>query len=115
MAMNKFEYFGTVAGGMELQLIKEGYDNIVPMFDKDDGFNIRGGNPFASIRSFYSNLVDVTRFGYDQFCNNVSLPSWLTVTSSPLNIDPLNDIFWHDPTNNIWITTSDNIMYHIFK
>lgn len=110
---NRFEYFGSVAGSIELN---DDNGTIRSLFDSE-GYSKIVGSPYPQLRVFYMALGNATRFGHDHFLNNIQLSEWMGVHSPDklVNINPDQDSFWHDPVQDIWITTADNIVYHIFK
>lgn len=113
MSNNRHEYFGSVAGAIRLN---DDNGTIKSMFN-EDGYSISEGNPYSTLKEFYISLGNATKFQYDHFLNNVMLSSWIAVNdpSVLVNIDIDADVFWHDPVNDTWIMTADNIVYHVFK
>lgn len=115
MMTNRFRYIGTEAGAMSIV----GSDGLIPLFDTD-GHSIVSENPYMDKGKFYANMVEsFDRFSIDHFINNVELPSWMFIKGQHADgighcIDPDHAIFWYDSDVSVWITTSNNIVYHIF-
>lgn len=113
---NRYEYFGTVIPNIVL-LNSEG---MVSLFGLDGG-SIVESNPYTDVHEFFGNMNnEVTRFSYDQFINNVSLPFWIHPVGTEgedegMIINTEKHIFWYDAVKDVWIMTFDNIMYHIFQ
>ena len=112
---NRFRYFGTDAGAMPIL----SSDGLLPLFD-NEGTSIVSENPYNDKGEFYANMVETfDRFPFDHFINNVELPSWMFIKDQHEDgvghcIDPAHAIFWYDSDKSVWITTSNNIVYHIF-
>lgn len=102
--MNKYEYFGSEVGSVKIAIDSNG---IRPIFG-DTGNSVVDGNPYKNKLEFFNGLLNSTRFGYDHFINNVQLPEWLDT------INHTKDVFWYDDEKDVWITTSNNIIYHLF-
>lgn len=106
MKQNKYEYVGSNG---------ENYSNDMKPLYNMNGNSINGDNPYHTIEMMKEGISNASIFSYDQFINNVVVPSWLYV--GPANT------FYHDPINETWIVyaamwcdgvASGENMYHLF-
>jgi len=108
---NRYEYIGTEAGA----ILMVDSNGMKELFSCDS-------NPYIDKGDFYASLgTTCDRFSFDQFINNVELPWWMSIKGTVEDsgegyvINPVTSIYWYDSSHDVWITTAENMMYHIFK